>query len=561
MAAFEVTEFFVRHEATLNRAIDAIHERLFYAHYPESPSGKIYGETANDEGRAAFEAQLGRLFDLRQQADRSLVSDEVSPFTLNPLHISYPVHDAPEAYISASQAAAPAWQRLDAYIRAGILVESLEGVRRRFFELAYATMHTTGQAFVMSFQASGPHAADRALEAVALGLHEQTRFPGRTVEWVKPMGKGEVRIDKRWHNVPRGVSLCIGVSTFPVWNTLPGLYASLVTGNTAIVKPHPAAVYPLALVVQEIQRALEAVGLDPQIVQLATDTAAEPITTQLAAHPDVRIIDFTGGSQYGAYVESLADKIVFTEKSGVNSVIIDSVEDLKAAMGNLAMSVSLYSGQMCTAPQNFFIPEGGIEAGGSHASYESVVAALTGAIQALAADPRMAPNILGAIQSPRTLDRSQQARLLDARLLLDPQPAPNPEYPEARIAAPLVLEVRADRKDVFGQELFGPVVLVIPTRNTPHSVALARELALEKGAISCAAYTTDEEMMELIESEMTSAGAPVSFNFSGPVLINQNATFSDFHVTGANPAGNASISDPSFIRRRFSVVGTRVYKP
>jgi hypothetical protein len=92
-------------------------------------------------------------------------------------------------------------------------------------------------------------------------------------------------------------------------------------------------------------------------------------------------------------------------------------------------------------------------------------------------------------------------------------------------------------------------------------VALARELALEKGAISCAAYTTDEEMMELIESEMTSAGAPVSFNFSGPILINQNATFSDFHVTGANPAGNASISDPSFIRRRFSVVGTRVYKP
>ena len=38
-----------------------------------------------------------------------------------------------------------------------VLIDSLEGVKNRFFELAYATMHTTGQSFMMSFQASGPH--------------------------------------------------------------------------------------------------------------------------------------------------------------------------------------------------------------------------------------------------------------------------------------------------------------------------------------------------------------------------------------------------------------------
>jgi len=47
-------------------------------------------------------------------------------------------------------------------------------------------MHTTGQAYMMSFQASGPHANDRALEAIAAGYQELTRYPEQ-VEWVKTL--------------------------------------------------------------------------------------------------------------------------------------------------------------------------------------------------------------------------------------------------------------------------------------------------------------------------------------------------------------------------------------
>ena len=49
--------------------------------------------------------------------------------------------------------------------------------------------------------------------------------------------------------VPRGVALVIGCNTFPTWNSYPGLFASLVTGNAVVVKPHPGAVLPLAITV------------------------------------------------------------------------------------------------------------------------------------------------------------------------------------------------------------------------------------------------------------------------------------------------------------------------
>ncbi|MCP6503186.1 hypothetical protein NL484_27355, partial [Klebsiella pneumoniae] len=81
----------------------------------------------------------------------------------------------------------------------------------------------------------------------AAGLEEQTRFPERQV-WEKPMGKYNLKLNKIWKPVPKGLSLVIGCSTFPTWNTVPGMYASLVTGNPVIVKPHPKGVLPIAIV-------------------------------------------------------------------------------------------------------------------------------------------------------------------------------------------------------------------------------------------------------------------------------------------------------------------------
>jgi acyl-CoA reductase-like NAD-dependent aldehyde dehydrogenase len=112
-------------------------------------------------------------------------------------------------------------------------------------------------------------------------------------------------------------------------------------------------------------------------------------------------------------------------------------------------------------------------------------------------------------------------------------------------------------KDKFTQELFGPIVLLIKTKNTEESVNMAAELAENHGAISCGAYTTDATTKNIIMDKMALSATPVSFNLTGGIYVNQNAGFSDFHVTGGNPSGNASLTNPEYVIKRFTWVGFR----
>jgi len=147
---------------------------------------------------------------------------------------------------------------------------------------------------------------------------------------------------------------------------VPGLFANLMAGNPTIVKPHSKSVLPIAIVVAEMQKAFKAAGFSGDEIQLAVDTQAEPITKILAEHKSVQLIDYTGGSAFGDYIETIEGKTTFTEKAGVNSLIIDSVADMQKVAGNIAFSTCLYSGQMCTAPQNIFVPESGIKTADGH---------------------------------------------------------------------------------------------------------------------------------------------------------------------------------------------------
>src|SRR5882672_5453261 len=200
---------FGKHQATIAKAIEALHARTFYAAFPEQPSPAVYGETADGDGQAKFKALLGKKFEeLKQPKPEGWSGQEESPYLQEGLGVVYP-NFAVKTVIERAGAAWQPWRKLNPSDRAGILVESLEHIKSRFFEIAYATMHTTGQAYMMSFQASGPHAADRALEAIASGYEELQRFPSKAL-WDKPMGKFNLQLDKEWRAVPKGVSVVIG---------------------------------------------------------------------------------------------------------------------------------------------------------------------------------------------------------------------------------------------------------------------------------------------------------------------------------------------------------------
>ncbi len=548
-------DLFKKHEDLLRRAVEAVYARAFYAAFPEHP--KAYGDDAFKEGWKRYQAWLGRRYDalLQEKKAAKWVGGEVSPYTQQALGVTYPVI-AVNAFVERARAAFDGWKYRSPEERAGILLESLVGFRERFFEIAHATMHTTGQPLMMSFQASGPHAADRALEAIAVAYDEISRY-AREVIWEKPMGKFSVRLRKTFRALGRGPNVVIGCSTFPVWNSVPGIYAGLMTGNSVIVKPHPGAVLPIAMVVEEIQKVMAAAGMDPNTIQLAADTHERPITKELAEHPDVRIIDYTGGTAFGNYLESLPGKITFTEKAGVNGIVLHSVKDLAAVADNIAFSLCLYSSQMCTSPQNIFIPAEGIDVDGQRVSYDDVVAAIVQAVKGLIEHPKMGVNILGAIQNNATCARAEYARKAEGRILLDHIDVKHPQYPDARIQTPLLMETDLKRLNLIEQEWFGPTAFIVKTHNAREGVETLHRVALKKGAISSGLYTTDEAFKEWAVHLLEQAYVPVSINLTGMIWMNQNAAFSDFHVTSGNPAGNATFTDGAFVTRRFAWVGHR----
>lgn len=547
-----------KHANTLKQSVEAVQSRQFYAHWPEPPSGKIYGETAQADGLAAFQSSLHSRFELpHQNGSSDFIGDEQSPYGF-PLEITYPSY-ATDSLIEQADNAKQEWKSFSTELRAAILIECLERASKHFFEIGFATMHTTGQGFIMAFQASGPHAFDRALEAIATGYMTINQFCSET-SWTKPMGKFEVTLQKSFRIIPKGINVTIGCSTFPIWNSFPGIFASLITGNTSIAKAHPRAILPIAICIKSFQDTLVSLGLNPHIIQLAVDSLEEPITMQLAKNHKVTLIDYTGSSHFGSILEqeiSGTQKNIFTEKAGVNSVLIAEANSLDAVLDNLAFSVSLYSGQMCTAPQNFYIPKQGVKVGDSYISYDEVMKAFAEKVQALVLNEKMGPGTLGALQNPAVLERVNAVRKTGLPIVLDSHEVKHQGFDNALSVSPIILSATMSDSDIYEQEWFGPICFIIKVEDIHQGIDLISSSIKKNGALSTAVYIINHDDLSYAEEQITMAGAPLACNLTGPIWVNQSAAFSDFHGTGANPAGNASFTDITFISSRYNIIGIR----
>ncbi len=544
-----------RHADTLTRALSAISERGYWSAYPESPSPRVYGETAAADGKAAFEAYLGGDFPLDQPADGSTVATEVSPFGVA-LDVRYP-HAAADQLVGAATAALPAWRDAGPQARAGVCLEILSRLHRNVFELANAVQFTSGQAFVMAFQAGGAHALDRALEALAYAYAEMARHPG-TASWEKAAGKGDpLRMTKTFHVVPRGVALVIGCNTFPTWNSYPGLFASLVTGNPVVVKPHPRAVLPLAITVKYAREVLAEAGFDPNLVQLAAEAPGEKLASTLALHPSVKIVDFTGSTEYGDWLEANARQAqVYTEKAGLNTVVVDSTDDFAGMCRNLGFTLTLYSGQMCTTSQNILIPRDGIETDQGHKSFDEVAEGIAAAVGKLTADPARGVELTGAIVNDGVLERLDEVTKV-GEPVLESRTVEHPAFPGAVVRTPTVVKLDAADTATYSREWFGPISFAIATDSTEHSLEILRSTVGEKGALTAGVYSTDESVLDATEAAAIEVGVHLSANLTGGVFVNQSAAFSDFHGSGANAAANAALTDGAYVANRFRVVQSR----
>lgn len=554
-----MNDYFEKHQERLNQAIAAAQSRTSWSPFNESPSRKIHGD-AVDRGLAAFQARLNQPFEIDQPGTIGRIGQEVSPYTQQPLGISYPKVDLDVLY-EAAREAIPGWREAGARTRVGVCMEMADRLNQHSFESANAIMHTTGQSFPMAFAGGAPNAQERGLEAIVYAWQEMSRVT-TSATWERAFGATTVKLTKHYRLMPRGIAVVISCATFPTWNAYPAIFANLATGNAVIVKPHPATILPMAIAVEILRNTLRDAGFDPNLVTLVVDTPAEPIAKELVTHRDTAIVDFTGSAHFGRWIEENArGKPVFTETSGVNSVILESTNDLKGLAQTLGMALCLFSKQMCTSPQNVYIPRDGFRSADTKMSFDNVANTLVESINGLLSDPARAGGVLGAIQNENILhliERAQELAPNRAKLLRDSAPYTHPDYPNARTRTPVILGLEISDNDIYAREWFGPVIHLIAADSPEQALEQAAGDAKQFGAINSYAYSTDPKFIERAQNAFGDAGANLSCNMIGPMPLTYAAAFSDYHVSGLNPAGNATLTDASFVSGRFRIVQSRI---
>jgi phenylacetic acid degradation protein paaN len=542
---------FVKHQDLLGRAVHAIESRGCWI--PYSDDIESYGKDAVEEGRKAFfEAYPDAQFYLDQPGVVGRGGGEAAPYGVA-LNVSYPKCSA-DALIAAAKTAMPTWAKAGPDVRAGVCAEILERLNAHSVEIAYATMHTTGQSFAPAFQDAGPRAQARGLEAVAYAWREMKHVPYRAT-WEQPRGsRAPIKLAKRFTIVPRGVALVFPCGTAPTWSGYPGIFASLATGNAVIIKPHPDSILPLAISVAVMRQTLKEAGFDPDLVSLLVDTAAAPVARDLALKPDIRIIDYAGDAEFGDWLEvAVRQAAVFTEKRGVNCIVVDGTEDYEGMLNNIALTLSQNAGQMRGTPQTIFVPRQGVRAWVATVPVERFCGDLISAIGRLLEDPARAAEILGAIQSPAALERLN--RLTESgEVLRASDMIAHPRWPAATVRTPLLLKALAEDSRLWMTDGAGPVAFVVETSTTAESLALAERAMREKGALTFSVYSGNDHILQLAEEASLRTGVSLAVDLTGDTIVNQPAAFSDYRASGANPAARGALTDSGFVAGRFFVV-------
>jgi hypothetical protein len=89
------------------------------------------------------------------------------------------------------------------------------------------------------------------------------------------------------------------------------------------------------------------------------------------------------------------------------------------------------------------------------------------------------------------------------------------------------------------------------------AIALSERAVKEHGALTTGLYSTKQDVIDAMTAATQRAGVALSINLLSNVYVNQSASFSDYHATGANPAANASYTDSAFVANRFRVIQRR----
>jgi acyl-CoA reductase-like NAD-dependent aldehyde dehydrogenase len=355
-----------------------------------------------------------------------------------------------EASVDAAVQAFKTWGKTPAHARSAILAKLARAVTEAKPQIVEMMIATTGKT---RRDASGE--VDRSAETLAIAAEEALRIEGFEVPMdASPRGVGKVAFVRRY---PVGVVAAITPFNAPLNTVCHKVAPALAAGNTVVHKPDVRAA-KVALLFAEIAARC---GLPPGVLNVIHGDAA--VGEALVTHPKVDVIGFTGSEAVGTRITAIAGlRRVLLELGGNAPAIVHKDASLDQAIKDLVAASFGMSGQSCISTQRILVHRD---------LHDRFVEGLVAGARALKTGlPGEADTDIGPMVSVEAATRVeswiQQAVAQGAVLRCGGQR-------EGAIVAPAVLtNVRADMR-VVCEEVFGPVVSVMPYDDVDAAFELA----------------------------------------------------------------------------------------
>jgi acyl-CoA reductase-like NAD-dependent aldehyde dehydrogenase len=366
---------------------------------------------------------------------------------------------------AAAKAALPSWSATSPEQRSELLNRVADTISKHGDEYAAVAQAETG-ATSATVKALQINVAVQRFRRYAKGALEQTDIPlPPTVSESTPLSKGGLT-GALVIRQPVGVVTCITSYNNPWANPSGKIAPALAMGNTLVVKPAPQD--PLSVIL--MTQALEEAGVPDGVVNLINGVALD-VGQASVDSPDVDMVSFTGSTQVGRAIGAVAGgqmKRVLMELGGKGAALVFDDADLQAAIGAIGTTFSFYAGQICTAPTRVY----------AHRSvYDRVVEGLTAYAKALKiGDPTAPDTVVGPVISATQRDRIEAhvatGKSEGATLLAGGE---RPDMDRGFYVAPTLFADCRNDMTIVREEIFGPVVAVVPFDDEDEAIALSND--------------------------------------------------------------------------------------
>ena len=384
-----------------------------------------------------------------------------------------------DAAVAAARAALPEWRGASPDHRAGVLTAFAAALHRRAQSTSELVSRENGMPMALSGGANG------LFPAALLGYYAKL-ITSTPLEEVRPSAIG--------HTIVRHEAVGVVAAIVP-WNYPQALAAfklapALAAGCTVVLKASPETALD-ALVFAE---AAEEAGLPAGVLNVVPGGAQAG--AHLVSHPGVDKVSFTGSTAVGRIIGEACGRLlrpVTLELGGKSAAIILDDADLDATMKGLKSVSFINNGQTCFLGSRILAPR---------SRYPEVVDALVGLVDGLiVGDPLNTATDIGPVvssrQRERVLDYIETGKISGAKLVAGGG-VPR-DQPRGWFVSPTVFTDVHNSDRIAQEEIFGPVLAVIPYDGDDQAIALAND---SEFGLAGTVWSTDSDRATEVAREM-----------------------------------------------------------